>query len=86
MTAAPYDEIADWYEHEFLGRPANAGDDPLGIKSALRDLLGPGSGVRLETVIFGQRLRGEASDHVDGMAGRGAVGVRHRGGQRLTIL
>jgi SAM-dependent methyltransferase len=44
--AAAYDEIADWYEEEFLG--AQAGTDPLGIGPALRDLLGPGGGTCLE--------------------------------------
>jgi SAM-dependent methyltransferase len=39
---AGYDEIADWYEQEFL--PRSAGSDPLGIDRALRDLLGPGDG------------------------------------------
>jgi SAM-dependent methyltransferase len=38
----PYDEIADWYEHEFLG------GDPLGLRRILEDLLGPGPGVCLE--------------------------------------
>ena len=47
-SAAPYDEIADWYEHDFLGRTEAAGDDPLGIKRALRDLLGRGRGICLE--------------------------------------
>jgi SAM-dependent methyltransferase len=28
---AAYDEIADWYEHEFLAGTATAGTDPLGI-------------------------------------------------------
>ncbi len=44
MTAA-YDEIADWYEAEFLGALK---DDPIGIDGALRSLLGAGSGVCLE--------------------------------------
>ncbi|WP_275295245.1 class I SAM-dependent methyltransferase [Amycolatopsis sp. La24] len=40
---AAYDEIADWYEEEFLrAQPVNPG------ASALRDLLGEGSGVCLE--------------------------------------
>ncbi|MGW4401346.1 class I SAM-dependent methyltransferase [Amycolatopsis nivea] len=40
---AAYDEIADWYETEFLrAQPVNPG------ASALRDLLGEGSGVCLE--------------------------------------
>ncbi len=43
--AAAYDEIADWYEHEFLARDAG---DPLGISTALDALLGPGSGPCLE--------------------------------------
>lgn len=47
-SAAAYDEIADWYEHDFLGRTEAAGDDPLGIKRALHDLLGRGSGICLE--------------------------------------
>ncbi|MFI7544191.1 class I SAM-dependent methyltransferase [Actinoplanes sp. NPDC049599] len=47
MTDAGYDEIADWYEFEFL--PAqSAQDDPLGVHEALRELLGPGSGRCLE--------------------------------------
>jgi SAM-dependent methyltransferase len=51
VPTAAYDEIADWYEHEFLRH--QAGDqggsaDPLGIDRALRDLLGPGSGPCLE--------------------------------------
>jgi SAM-dependent methyltransferase len=43
---ATYDEIADWYEQEFLAR--QAGTDPLGIGAALGTLLGPGSGWCLE--------------------------------------
>jgi SAM-dependent methyltransferase len=48
MTA--YDEIADWYEQEFLGGrdPARDDGDPLGIGRALRDLLGEGSDICLE--------------------------------------
>lgn len=45
--AAAYDEIADWYENEFLA-PTIAGEDPIGVLQALRDLLGPGSGACLE--------------------------------------
>lgn len=47
-SASAYDEIADWYEHEFLGRTEAAGDDPIGIERALHDLLGQGSGIGLE--------------------------------------
>jgi SAM-dependent methyltransferase len=46
MGTAAYDEIADWYETEFLARQAIG--DPLGIRRALTDLLGPGSGGCLE--------------------------------------
>ena len=51
MPTAAYDEIADWYEHEFLRH--QAGDeggpaDPTGIDRALRDLLGTGRGPCLE--------------------------------------
>jgi hypothetical protein len=45
-----YDEIADWYETEFLA--AQAGLDPLGVDRALRTLLGPGSGPCLEIGVF----------------------------------
>jgi predicted TPR repeat methyltransferase len=44
--AAAYDEIADWYEREFLGRQAD--EDPLGIRQALASLLGAGRGTCLE--------------------------------------
>lgn len=43
--AAPYDEIADWYEREFLDRMT---DDPIGADTALRELLDQGSGTCLE--------------------------------------
>lgn len=45
-ATASYDEIADWYETEFL--PRSSADDPLGIDRSLRDLLGPGDGICLE--------------------------------------
>lgn len=45
-ATAAYDEIADWYEGEFL--PRTSADDPLGVDRALRDLLGPGGGRCLE--------------------------------------
>jgi SAM-dependent methyltransferase len=47
VTAA-YDEIADWYEDEFLAPRGLSGEDPLGIDDALRDLLGEGRGTCLE--------------------------------------
>jgi ubiquinone/menaquinone biosynthesis C-methylase UbiE len=40
---AAYDEIADWYERDFLPR-TETGTDPLGIDAALRRLLGAGTG------------------------------------------
>jgi predicted TPR repeat methyltransferase len=43
---ATYDKIADWYEREFLA--ALADTDPLGIRRALDELLGAGSGTCLE--------------------------------------
>ncbi|GIE88865.1 class I SAM-dependent methyltransferase [Actinoplanes regularis] len=43
---AVYDEIADWYEHEFRG--AAAPGDPLGVRRLLDTLLGPGNGRCLE--------------------------------------
>jgi SAM-dependent methyltransferase len=43
---AAYDEIADWYEEEFLGQ--STADDPIGVSRALHDLLGRGSGRCLE--------------------------------------
>lgn len=52
MTGAAYDEIADWYEQQFLGSQrldvGTRGYDPLGIDRALRDLLGEGDGPCLE--------------------------------------
>jgi len=59
MATATYDEIADWYETEFLAR--QAGGDPLGIRRALTELLGAGSGVCLEvgcgTGVYAGQLR-----------------------------
>lgn len=45
---AAYDEIADWYEHDFLGPQDARARDPLEIDRCLRALLGPGSGICLE--------------------------------------
>jgi SAM-dependent methyltransferase len=47
-TVAAYDEIADWYEQEFLASTVGPDADPLGIGAALDSLLGPGSGPCLE--------------------------------------
>lgn len=42
-----YDEIADWYEHEFLGGrtldPEHPAADPIGIYASLTQLLGTGN-------------------------------------------
>jgi SAM-dependent methyltransferase len=61
---AAYDEIADWYEHEFLGT-ADAGKrdgNPVGLGQPIGDLLGTGTGVCLEigcgTGIHAGRVRG----------------------------
>jgi SAM-dependent methyltransferase len=52
MTSAAYDEIADWYEQDFLGIQQPGGalppGDAIGVERALRDLLGPGRGLCLE--------------------------------------
>jgi len=46
-ATAAYDEIADWYENDFLSRQESAGD-PIGIRRALTSLLGTGRGLCLE--------------------------------------
>ncbi|MET0417817.1 MAG: class I SAM-dependent methyltransferase [Actinoplanes sp.] len=43
---AAYDDIADWYENDFL--PTTGPGDPIGIRRSLDALLGPGSGICLE--------------------------------------
>jgi len=43
---AAYDDIADWYENQFLA--TTDVDDPIGIRRSLGTLLGPGAGVCLE--------------------------------------
>jgi SAM-dependent methyltransferase len=57
---AAYDEIADWYETEFL--PAGMPGDPLGVQRAITEHLGPGPGRCLEigcgTGIHAAQLRG----------------------------
>lgn len=45
---AAYDEIADWYEKQFLTGQRALGPDPIGVDRTLRDLLGDGDGVCLE--------------------------------------
>lgn len=62
MAPAAYDEIADWYEHEFLAATATPGTDPLGIDAALGSLLGRGTSACLEiacgTGVHAGRVRG----------------------------
>lgn len=41
-----YDEIADWYENDFL--PRTTPGDPIGVRQAIDVLLGPGTGPILE--------------------------------------
>lgn len=52
MPLAAYDEIADWYEHEFLGLQTGGGEpddrDPIGVNRALAELLPAGAGVCLD--------------------------------------
>ena len=44
MPTAAYDEIADWYEHEFLRpSPEGAPTDVIGSRRALATLLGRGA-------------------------------------------
>jgi SAM-dependent methyltransferase len=51
VVAAAYDAIADWYEHDFLGPRSKDGlpiSDPIGVDSALGELLDQGDGTCLE--------------------------------------
>lgn len=91
---AAYDEIADWYEEQFLGMQSR--DDPLEIKRALRDLLGPGSGACLEvgcgTGIYAEQVRelGRTPVGVDVAAGmlrhaRGRLPVARADARRLPV-
>ena len=66
MTRAAYDDIAEWYETEFLAHQRRGSEDRdfadfIGIDQALADLLGPGDGTCLEvgcgTGIYAERVR-----------------------------
>ncbi|GAA0574307.1 class I SAM-dependent methyltransferase [Paractinoplanes ferrugineus] len=46
LTIAAYDEIADWYENQFL--PTSTPGDPIGIRASLARLLGTGAEPVLE--------------------------------------
>jgi SAM-dependent methyltransferase len=92
---AAYDEIADWYENEFLARQESA-DDPIGIRQALNTLLGPGSGPCLEigcgTGVYAAQVRslGWSPLGVDLSAGmlrhaRGRLSAAHGDAARLPV-
>jgi SAM-dependent methyltransferase len=100
VPTAAYDEIADWYEREFLGkqraRDGMADADPLGIDRALRDLLGQGSGTCLEigcgTGVHAARVRelGWTPVGIDLSAGmlrhaRGRLALARADAERLPI-
>ncbi|MEM9650646.1 MAG: class I SAM-dependent methyltransferase [Actinomycetota bacterium] len=66
MTEAAYDEIAEWYETDFLPHQRQDGQnrefaDLIGIDQAIAELLGPGTGICLEvgcgTGIYAERVR-----------------------------
>ena len=49
--STPYDEIADWYEYEFLSDRSEDGlpiSDPIGVDASLSAMLGSGAGASLE--------------------------------------
>ncbi|MEV4343858.1 class I SAM-dependent methyltransferase [Actinoplanes sp. NPDC049596] len=60
LVTAAYDEIADWYEKDFL--PRSRPGDPIGVQQQLDDLLGRGAGPVLEvgcgTGIHAEQIRG----------------------------
>ncbi|GAB2616377.1 hypothetical protein Aab01nite_29160 [Paractinoplanes abujensis] len=59
-STAAYDEIADWYENDFL--PRSRPGDPIGVQRQLDELLGPGGGLCLEvgcgTGVHAEQIRG----------------------------
>jgi SAM-dependent methyltransferase len=97
MVPAAYDQIADWYEQEFLGRQQAAGAaDPLGIDQALCDLLGHGSGTCLDigcgTGVRAARIRqlGWTPVGIDLSAGmlrhaRGRLALARADAERLPV-
>ncbi len=100
VPTAAYDEIADWYEEEFLGtRRGRVGirdGDPLGIDGILSALLGEGSGTCLEigcgTGIHATQIRelGWTPVGVDLSAGmlrhaRGRLPIARADAERLPI-
>jgi SAM-dependent methyltransferase len=96
VVAAAYDEIADWYEEQFLSDQRLPGHDPLGIDRAVSDLLGEGSGVCLEigcgTGVHAARVRklGWTPVGVDVSSGmlrhaRGRLPVAQADARRLPV-
>ncbi|MFD3484019.1 class I SAM-dependent methyltransferase [Streptomyces sp. NPDC058665] len=95
-TAAAYDEIADWYEREFLGVTDTGHEDPLGLGDLIGELLGEGTGMCLEigcgTGIHAARVRtlGRTPVGVDFSAGmlrhaRGRLPVARADAERLPF-
>ncbi|MFD3923715.1 class I SAM-dependent methyltransferase [Streptomyces sp. NPDC058595] len=95
-TTAAYDEIADWYEHEFLGATGEGHADPLVLGDLIDDLLGEGTGPCLEigcgTGIHAARVRGLGRtpvgvDLAAGMLGhaRGRLPVARADAERLPF-
>lgn len=97
---AAYDDIADWYEQEFLGRPdpgvPDSDVDSIGVNRVLRELLGPGDGLCLEigcgTGVNAARVRalGRTPVGVDISAGmlrhaRGRLPVARADAERLPV-
>ena len=88
--SAPYDDVADWYEHDFLATQRAVGvdgfADRLGIDRSLAELLGAGTGTCLEigcgTGIYADRVRqlGRTPIGVDVSAG-----MLHHATGRLPI-
>ncbi|WP_405794507.1 class I SAM-dependent methyltransferase [Streptomyces sp. NBC_01506] len=95
-TTAAYDEIADWYEGQFLGAGGDGHSDPLGLGDLIDDLLGEGTGTCLEigcgTGIHAARVRalGRTPVGVDIAAGmlrhaRGRLPVARADAERLPF-
>lgn len=79
VRTAAYDEIADWYEQQFLG--AQSDGDPIGVTHTLRALLG--SGRRAAAGAGPHRRRGgsrRSRRECPGLGSRGCAAAR--GGTR----
>jgi predicted TPR repeat methyltransferase len=88
----PYDEIADWYQKEFLTRTTAAGADPLGIARAPQELLGESTGICLEigcgTGVHASQVRepGWAPTGVDLSVSKGDCALHGCGGYAGQIV